>query len=751
MKQYLRRRLFKTREVWGFVVLTFLTCTSLAGLGVWIDLSTAENGFEQRTVSLQRTIAHQFGNTDTILTSLVGLHHASDSLKSYEFASQSRELLAAYPFVKAIARASILRAQDRRSFEARMRFGGFLDFTLKELADRRYVQAPERPVSLPVEVFEPFDPGLARFIGFDMLSEPRLAKSVAVAVASGEVVTSAPIEIPNIGDSIFIMKAFYLGHTLPETEEARRAQVGGIITLVLEPNQFFETLVEDYADLSFDFFAHDDAAGGKERLLFAYAPEPRADRLPFLSPFTSLIPVDEKNTSFVLEVKAYARLVAIRLWLVVLLTIIGAFGCGFLGLAVWNQRLGQLRSQEGERILRENEERFRDYAEIASDWFWSADKNLRFDYSSKYPNPDEARQFPAVLGGSMDRVDGFELDDRMATRYLADLMSRRPFRDVRYSYTDESGRVQWWSVSGKPVFDSNSEFVGYRGTGRNITAETEAHEALRRSKEEAELANRAKSEFIANISHELRTPLNAIIGFSEMIYAEAFGPLGSDRYRGYANDIRSSGQHLLSLINDILDLSKVESGMDELYDEEISVADIVQALVALTKHHADKGQVKVLMDIQKDLPVLVADERKMKQILVNLLSNAIKFTRPGGCVTLRVRCSQSGGLVFQIQDTGIGMAPDEIQNALLKFRQIDSDLNRKYDGTGLGLPLAKALVELHGGELRIESQINRGTTVTVRLPESRSVPLSSPRAGDAPPDDISTLAHTGAPRFAANS
>jgi signal transduction histidine kinase len=274
-------------------------------------------------------------------------------------------------------------------------------------------------------------------------------------------------------------------------------------------------------------------------------------------------------------------------------------------------------------------------------------------------------------------------------------------------------------MSGKPVLDESGAFVGYRGTGRNVTSDVELQQSLRSAKEQAELANRAKSEFIANVSHELRTPLNAVIGFSEVMISETLGPLGNRKYAEYANDIHESGQHLLALINDILDLSKVESGSEELYEEEIHVPDMAKSLLTLMRHHAEKGKVGLLMELDPTLPKVIADKRKLKQILVNLLSNSVKFTKPGGRITLRAWVDEEGGFAFQVADTGIGMAPEDIPKALQKFRQVDGDLNRKYEGTGLGLPLAKALAELHGGTLHMESELGRGTAVTVRLPPDR--------------------------------
>ena len=729
MRQHRKSRLFKAYEVVCFTVLSCLACVSLATLAVWLDLSTAKKAFDERAVSLQRTLAHQFGNTDTILTSLAGLHHSSAKLDAYEFAGQARELLAAYPFVSAILQADMLATKDRASFEEHMRSNGFLQFRLRE-HKKNGGSAPSRDRSflLPIVVIEPFGPILASLVGLDLLSSRRLADAAETAIASGRVAVADAVVLPNLGKNVLIFKAFYLGHSLPVTEELRKAQASGVIALVLEPQQFFEKLVHEYGDLELGFFAAVDGHTEVENPLFSRIPARSGHRLPFVEPFVSRIPVTENSASFVLTIRSFPTFGQIRYWFVVLLVTIGALGCGFFGLAIWNKRVGQLRSQEDERILRDNEQKFRDYAEIASDWFWSTDKDLRFDSPSNDPIRASALKFQALLDGVYN-VDAIQIDGNAAESLLADLKNRRPFRDVRYRYADREGHAKWSAVSGKPVFDGNGEFCGYRGTGRDVTSETEARLGLMKSKEEAEIANRSKSEFVANMSHELRTPLNAIIGFSEMLQAEVLGPLGSERYRNYANDICNSGRHLLSLINDILDLSKVESGVDDLYEEEMDVAEVVRTLMVLVRPHAEKGKVELQLDIQDGLPKLLADERKIKQILVNILSNAIKFTRSGGLVSLRVSHTEPGPFEFHARDNGIGMTPDEVEKALLKFGQIDSDLNRKYNGTGLGLPLSKALTELHGGVLEIDSTKGHGTTVTVRMPAYRVMTV---RSADAP-------------------
>jgi signal transduction histidine kinase len=224
------------------------------------------------------------------------------------------------------------------------------------------------------------------------------------------------------------------------------------------------------------------------------------------------------------------------------------------------------------------------------------------------------------------------------------------------------------------------------------------------------------------MSHELRTPLNAILGFSEVIKSELFGPLGHPRYGEYADYVHKSGAHLLDLINDVLDLSKIDAGRMELKETDFPLAELVEEAVTMVRGKAH-GHCGLSVEMAPSLPVITADKRLVKQVLLNLLSNAIKFTPQGGCVTVRA-AHDSRGVTLEVADTGIGMDEEELQTAFSPYGQVDSKLARQHQGTGLGLPISRALAELHGGTLTAESIKGHGTTLILRLPASRIAPTA---------------------------
>ncbi len=259
--------------------------------------------------------------------------------------------------------------------------------------------------------------------------------------------------------------------------------------------------------------------------------------------------------------------------------------------------------QEAEAALRESNERFKDYAELASDWFWEMDADLRFEYVSEEFVPGSDMRLYDALGKTRAELIAPGEEPEHWESHLEMLAARRPFHGFTYHYgkPKADGRPVYLRINGKPVFDADGIFMGYRGTGSNVTAEVESLEALRAATDEAERANVTKSEFLANMSHELRTPLNAVVGFSEIMKNESFGPVGNVKYREYAHDINDAGLHLLELINDILDLSKIESGNAELQEEAIVVPELVGSVRTLVAGRAERDRIELEFDIAGDL------------------------------------------------------------------------------------------------------------------------------------------------------
>ena len=248
-----------------------------------------------------------------------------------------------------------------------------------------------------------------------------------------------------------------------------------------------------------------------------------------------------------------------------------------------------------------------------------------------------------------------------------------------------------------------------------------SEESLRRATEAAELANRAKTKFLANMSHELRTPLNAIIGFSEIMRQQMFGPLGADRYVEYTNDIHDSGRHLLNVIDDILDISKIEAGRYVIEDDEIDFAEVLRWSIEMMRARTSEKNQTVTLALPEDMPALKADQRAMRQVMLNLLSNAAKFTPQSGRIDLTLTISAQGDVELTVSDNGIGIPADKLQEVLEPFGQVDDTNARQHGGTGLGLPITKSLIEMHGGNFTLHSELGHGTTAAITLPGWRLV------------------------------
>ncbi len=372
--------------------------------------------------------------------------------------------------------------------------------------------------------------------------------------------------------------------------------------------------------------------------------------------------------------------------------------------------------------LRQSEERLKRAIEASNDAFWE----WNVPGEKAYFSGVWARLLGLAFRNSMidiaDWNQAIHPEDRKRTTHA---LTERLLYDVSFElpeYRVQTADGRWiWILTRAQVVARDADGKAERvvGTHRDITGRMDAAEKLRMAKEEADLANRAKTEFLANMSHELRTPLNSIIGFSDILANETFGPIGRPEYQEYANDINESGRHLLNLISDILDVSRIEANGLQLVETACDLSRLVGSCLRLVRERAGKAGIEIKKDLLADPPALYADERRVRQIVLNLLSNALKFTPRGGTVTVCVRRNDDEELVISVADTGIGIATEDLEAVMSPFRQVDGSLARRYEGAGLGLPLSKRLAELHGGTVFLESEPGKGTVASAVFPRHR--------------------------------
>lgn len=386
--------------------------------------------------------------------------------------------------------------------------------------------------------------------------------------------------------------------------------------------------------------------------------------------------------------------------------------------AEYNRWRAEQALREGNARTRAADHRLREAVEGISDAFVLYDEEDRLVLFNRkwidFYGYDAEDAIPGITYEELVRLDarnGTVAGD--PDQYVRQRLAyRRQFRgslDLRLS----DGR--WITIRETPTFSG-----GIVSVQTEITDRMEAVEALLTEKAAAEQASQAKSDFVSNMSHELRTPLNAILGFAEIIKDAHFGPIGNPRYKEYAGDILTSANHVLDMVNSLLDLARIESGEEDLREEALDVGEEVRAALVFLREAAASKNIAIDFFLSDGLPKLRADRRKIKQILVNLLTNGIKYNKPGGRIIISVGANETDGFVFEVADTGPGIAADNIESALEPYGRIRTSSTAET-GTGLGLPLAKSLAEMHGGSLKIDSVVGFGTMVTVTLPWSRAI------------------------------
>ena len=380
----------------------------------------------------------------------------------------------------------------------------------------------------------------------------------------------------------------------------------------------------------------------------------------------------------------------------------------------------QRRRAQAEREAIESERRFRQLAEHSFDMI------VRFD-----PRTQER----TYISPACRRLYGYDPEEALAMSAeevihpedlpkVNEALRRLEYADqppIIYRGRCKDGSYIWVEASLMHSRNAETGTLEVVSIVRDISERVRYEAALREAKEQADAASRAKSEFLGTMSHELRTPLNAIIGFTEIMKEGVMGPIDNPQYRSYVADIHFSSTHLLNLINEILDLTKAEAGKLDVQEKVFDLHDVVAAVVRISGPPTAKAGVTAKIDLPADLPLLRADEGKTRQVFFNLISNAVKFTPRGGRIDISGRFDPERGLSVTVADTGIGIAPEDLDRVFEPFVQVDSSLGRRHQGTGLGLPAVKGIMELHGGTIELQSTVGRGTAATITFPPERAI------------------------------
>jgi len=390
---------------------------------------------------------------------------------------------------------------------------------------------------------------------------------------------------------------------------------------------------------------------------------------------------------------------------------------------------------QSQQALRIAEERYRGLFENAIDGTYISSLDGRMISANQALARINGYDSPEELIRSVNNIAVEWYVDPKRRSEFAELVEReglaRNFESEIYRHKTRE-RI-WISENARLVRDARGQPQHYEGTVEDITERKSFERQLLIARREAETSNRAKTEFLANMSHELRTPLNAIMGFSELISLMTNGEPGSGQVNEYANDIHASARILFRLIEEILDFSKLESGKSQIEDNQVDISEIVKQCTMMVAARARKAAVDLNTDIPDDLPRVRGDFRRLLQVVLNLLTNAVKFTPSHGSITIKASLESDGGLSLSVMDTGIGIPAKDIHRVFEPFIQVENHLNRKYDGTGLGLPLSRQIMTLHGGSLRLESQPGRGTTAIMTLPPTALLDAAILQPGAATP------------------
>ncbi len=358
-----------------------------------------------------------------------------------------------------------------------------------------------------------------------------------------------------------------------------------------------------------------------------------------------------------------------------------------------------------------------DFERGASDWLWETDRDGRLVYFSDRMAEVLDRGRQRLEGATLAQATAADTESASWREFIARIASQDSISDHPVE-VDVNGETRWWMISAKPLFDASKEFTGYRGVGRDITLEHRAREELMRAKEDAERASAAKSQFLAVMSHELKTPLNAIIGFAEILAAGPNGYATQAEQADYARTILQSSDHLRSLINDILDVTRIEKGTMSIIEQSGDAVELTEVAVKMCRDLARTGNIEIILHYSRSAEI-TGDITRIKQVAINLVTNAVKFSPHGGSVNVTIDASADRGLLITVHDQGIGISPEDCKRVFEPFVQVDEGAARRFGGLGLGLAIARKIARLHGGDVTLESKLSHGTTARFSLPPDR--------------------------------
>lgn len=665
-------------------ICAFLTLAALsaacAHAAVRIDLYRIEAKFIERTNAYEREVAHRFGVADAVLKSLGATQLRDAPDRAPEDEALAKRLLDAYPFITAI-----------------------VGMTPQEL---------DGQLRLPILTVKSDGHDLSPLAGIDALADPRTTAATNAAVRTGEIAMSDQIDHMN-GSGVLLFQAAGARPLASSVDENTPA---GVTALYLDSQEFLRSEDIDFSHLSV-WLPNWNAPAGTARPLFQLEAV-LTDSAGFwaLDALDTAVQMEMAGRPLWISAKYQPKLPDLN-GPGIAIAAASPWALGGLALSVYaRHRRARRQVDHFKGRLGVYEQRFKDFADASVDWYWEMDEALRFSYFSDRFTSITGVPEEMLLGKTRQETGIPDVDLDVWRRHLEDLDAHKPFRDFTHPRTMPDGRTVWLAINGKPIFDERDAFKGYRGTGRDITAQIQRESELAEAKAEAETANQAKSEFLANMSHELRTPLNAVIGFAQLLKTTE---TAEERIE-FSENIHASGAHLLSLINDLLDLSKIEAGKDDLKEEIFAAQDVVSAVQGMLATRAATAGIHFSVEMPPEAHRLTGERRKLIQILINLGANAVKFTPDGGRIEVTCGFEADGTYAFAVRDTGIGIAEADIPKAFAKFSQIDNALTRSYEGAGLGLPLSQLMAVQHGGEIVVESEVGVGSVFTLRLPARRA-------------------------------